>query len=123
VSLPARRGDRGQAAVELALGLPMVFLALLAVLQVVLVARDQLAVIHAAREGAREAAVTGDGTSAALAALGLEAGRAEVAAHTGGGRAVVTVRYRSATDVPLIGALLGDVTVQATATMLLEPPP
>jgi hypothetical protein len=119
----ARRGDRGQAAVELALGLPLVFLALLAVIQVVLVARDQLAVIHSAREGARAAAVAGDGASAARAALGLDPGRAEVVARRGGGRAMVTVRYRSPTDVPLIGAVLGDVTVEATATMLLEPPP
>jgi Flp pilus assembly protein TadG len=124
VTLPRRRGDRGQAAVELALGLPLVFLALLAVVQVVLVARDQLAVIHAAREGARAAAVAdgaGAGEPAARAALGLDPGRAEVVARRGGGRAVVTVRYRSPTDVPLVGAVLGDVTVQATATMLLEP--
>jgi hypothetical protein len=34
----------------------------------------------------------------------------------------VTVGHVTHTDVPLIGALLPDVTVTATATMALEPP-
>jgi hypothetical protein len=34
----------------------------------------------------------------------------------------VTVRYRSVTDVALIGRLIGDVDLDATATMALEPP-
>ena len=50
-------GDEGQAAVELALVLPLVALLLLALVQVGLVVRDQILVIHAAREAAREAAV------------------------------------------------------------------
>lgn len=119
-----RRDQRGQAAVELALGLPLVFLVLLAIVQVVLVARDQLAVLHAAREGARAAAVdpAGDtGAAAAHEALGLDPGRASVRSATGGGRVSVTVRYVSPTDVPLIGALLGDITVTGTATMRVEP--
>lgn len=129
---PARRspsgaGDAGQAAVELALGLPLVFLTVLAVVQVVLVARDQVAVVHAAREGARAAAVAGRGSgaadarSAATLALGLDPGRATVTEVRTGDRVRVSVRYRSPTDVPLVGPLLGDVTVTATATMRVEP--
>ena len=119
-------GERGQAAVELALGLPLVFLAMLAVVQVVLVARDQVAVVHAAREGARAAAVAGaagaaDAKGAAVAALGLDPARASIAEARVGDRVRVSVRYRSPTDVPLIGPLLGDVTVGATATMRVEP--
>lgn len=123
---PARTGEHGQAAVELALGLPLVFLAVLAVVQVVLVARDQVAVVHAAREGARAAAVAGpggatDARSAALAALGLDPARVSIAEATSGGRVRVSVRYLSPTDVPLVGPLLGDITVSASATMRVEP--
>ena len=118
------RDQRGQAAVELALGLPLVFLVLLAVVQVVLVARDQLAVLHAAREGARAEAVEpggGAGEGAARQALGLDPARASIDVSGGAGRVHVTVRYQSPTDVPLVGMLLADVTVSATATMRAEP--
>ena len=119
-------GQCGQAAVELALGLPLVFLAVLAVVQVVLVVRDQVAVVHAAREGARAAAVAPDGgaadaRAAAVAALGLDPSRASIVEEQAGGRVRVSVSYRSPTDVPLVGPLLGDVTVSATATMRVEP--
>jgi pilus assembly protein CpaE len=117
-------GERGQAAVELALALPLVFLALLAVVQVVLVARDQIAVIHAAREGARAAAVApdvADGVAAAREALPLDLSRASITAVRVGDRVEVRVRYRSPTDVPVVGALLGDVGLDSTASMRLEP--
>jgi hypothetical protein len=37
-----------------------------------------------------------------------------------GGRLTVTVSYRSPTDVPLVGQLIGDRTVTAEATMRVE---
>ena len=48
---------RGQATVELALGLPVVCIGVLLVLQLALVGRDAVLVAHAAREAARAAAV------------------------------------------------------------------
>ncbi len=63
-------GDDGQAAVELALALPVVVVLLLGMLQVALVGRDQLAVELAAREAARAAAVSADPAGAARAAAG-----------------------------------------------------
>ena len=51
------RRERGQATVELALGLPVVLLGVLLVVQVGLVVADQVRVVHAAREGVRVAAV------------------------------------------------------------------
>jgi Flp pilus assembly protein TadG len=120
-----RRGDDGQAAVELALALPLVFVVLLGAVQVLVVGRDQIAVIHAAREGARAAAVAadpiGEGTAAATAAAGLDAGRLSVAVAGGGESVTVTVRYEVPTGVPLVGALVGDVTVTGVATMRVEP--
>jgi hypothetical protein len=97
---------------------------LLALVQVTLVVRDQVAVIHAAREGVRAAAATGatagDGAAAARQATALESGRLSVQVAIGT-EVRSTVRYRSPTDVPLVGRLLGDVAVQATAVMRAEP--
>lgn len=120
------RGDGGQAAVELALVLPLVALLALLLLQVGLVVRDQVLVVHAAREAAREAAVDDDigavrrvvsGTS------GLDEGRLDVsvAGRSGpGSRVTATVRYTSRTNVPLVGRLLGDVELSGTAAMRVE---
>jgi Flp pilus assembly protein TadG len=125
LGLRGRHRDWGQAAVELALALPLVFVVLLAAVQVVLVSRDQLAVVHAAREGARAAAVAAqpaaEGVKAAMSASGLDRARLSASVADDGTRVTVAVRYRSATDVPLVGALIGDVTVVGTATMRVEP--
>ena len=51
-----KRGARGQATVELALVLPLILTMVLLALQIGLLARDQVLVVHAAREGARAAA-------------------------------------------------------------------
>ena len=124
-----RRAAQGQATVELVLVLPVVLLALLLVIQVGLIARAQVIVVNAAREGARAAAVEGPGAARAAAAAspGVRADRLSVAATSetaGGGDLVrVEVRYRVPTDVALIGPLVGDPTLTATVTMRVEPRP
>ena len=121
-----RRGDGGQAAVELALVLPLVALLLLAIVQLGLVVRDQILVVHAAREAAREAAVDPEADAARRAALtgsGLAASRltVSVSGRAGpGSRVRVGVSYRDPTDVPLVGALVADFTLKADATMRVE---
>ena len=120
------RGDGGQASVELALVLPLVLVLLLAVVQVGLLVRDQILVVHAAREAAREAAVDPDAGGprrAALASSTLDDGRLAVTSTGRGGpgtRVRVEVRYRAPTTVPLVGAAVGDVTLGASATMRVE---
>jgi Flp pilus assembly protein TadG len=121
-----RGGDGGQAVVETALVLPLVVLFLLAVVQVGLVVRAQVLVTHAAREAARAAAVD-DAPDAAVraasAATDLDPRRVvvDVRGRAGRGSQVhVRVRYRAATDVPFVGALVGDVTIEAEATMRVE---
>ncbi len=118
------RGDAGQAAVELALLLPLVVVLLLGMLQVALVGRDQLAVELAAREAARAAAVSASPAAAAtmaanrvttLAPLGIDVA-------VGADTVTVTVTHRSVTRVAIIGHVIGDVDLRATATMALEPP-
>jgi len=120
------REARGQATVELALLLPLLVLLLLVILQIGLVGRDVLLVTHASREAARAAAVDPDpgaALAAARAAGGLDPARMTVRV-TGrgatGSRVRVTVSYRAATDVPLIGGLLGDHTIRGSTTMRVE---
>src|ERR671923_156335 len=59
--------DHGQATIEAALTLPVVLIALLLIVQVGLVVRDALALVQAAREGARAAAVSGNDDDARAA--------------------------------------------------------
>lgn len=121
-----RGGDRGQAAVELALVLPMVIALALILCQVTLVVRDQVLVVHAAREAGRASAVDADpeaARQAALASADLDPGRLEVAVSGRdgpGSRVRVTLRYRSATDLPFVGAMVGDVTLSGSATLRVE---
>jgi TadE-like protein len=115
-------GERGQATVEFAFLLPLVVLAVLAIIQVGLVVRDQLGVVHAAREAARAASVDPDPGRAVRAAhrtlpgADVEVGpRPEV-----GGEISVTVHYTSVTDLPLVGALFPDPDLHATTVMRVE---
>ena len=119
-------GEGGQSTVELALALPLVALSMLLVVQIGLVVRDDVLVNHAAREAARAAAVSRDPAAAARAgrAAGpLDPGRLHVEVDRPGSpeRSVrVRVRYRSPTDVPLVGLLLPDLDLSATAVMADE---
>ncbi len=114
----------GQATVELALCLPLLFMFLLGIVQLVVIVRDQLAVQLAAREAARAAAVAAPSAPAAERAANraialrplMVATRLSIDAVT------ITVSHVTHTDVPMIGALLPDITVTAEATMTLEPP-
>lgn len=117
-----RRPDSGQAAVELALALPLVVLAVLGVIQVLAVAADQLTIELAAREAARAASVSPDPAAAAARAAAAAAGSFTVATSTGVDRVTVTVTSVNHTDVPLIGRMIGDVELRAEVTMQREPP-
>ena len=115
--------DRGQATVELALGLPFLCVLVLAAVQVAVIARDHLAVQLAAREAARAASVAASATGGVAAgsrAVALAPLHIDIAES--GGTVTATVTYVDHTDVPLVGALLPDVEVRATATMAIEPP-
>ena len=123
-----RRDEEGQAAVELALALPLVALLLLGLAQVALVVRDQVLVVHAAREAARAAAVDptpAAALAAALAGAPLEKERLRVELQgrgPGQERVRASLSYRSPTFVPLVGVLLPDMVLRAEATMRREHP-
>ena len=117
------QSDSGQAAVELALTLPLFCLLLLAAVQIVVVTGDQLLVIEVARVAARAAAVSADpvtaGNDAAHRVLGSTA-NVSTAVHDM--YVTVTVSISNGTDVPLVGALMPEVHLVGHSTMVLEPP-
>lgn len=114
--------ERGQATVEFALVLPIVVLALLAVLQVAVVVRDQVTVVHAAREAARAASVDPDPGRAVRAAQRVLPGSSvDVGGRPAIGEPItVSVSFTSHTDLPLVGALFPDPSLRAEVSMRVE---
>ena len=123
-----RHAERGSAAVEFALLLPILLLVLLALVQVGVVARDQLVLTQASRAGAREAAVDGsvDAVHEAVrsAATGLDAERVAIDVVWSGERGdpvTVSLVYEVPVASPLAGWLLPEtVTLSSSATMRQE---
>ncbi len=110
---------------EFALVLPLVLVVLLGAVEVAVLARAQLEVSQAAREGAREAATTPDPAAAVAAVrrfLGEAAGgqaRVTVARdHVVGGRAEVVVRVPHRVAAPLFGGFTVD--LEGRCTMRVE---
>lgn len=116
--------QRGSAVVEFALVVPLVLALLFGVVEVALVARSQLLVIGAAREGAREAAASPDpaaATQAARSVLGERGASVRISVRRPAvvgkaARVTVTMPYRIA--APLFGGLSVDLT--GSASMRVE---
>jgi Flp pilus assembly protein TadG len=111
--------ERGGTVVEFALVVPLVLALVLGLVEVALVARAQLEVVNAAREGAREAAASpdpSDAVRAARAALGEVGSSARVSVRRPDvvGRLAevrVTLPYRVAG--PFLGGVRVDITAKA----------
>ncbi|HUI48028.1 MAG TPA: TadE family protein [Acidimicrobiia bacterium] len=119
----ARRAD-GQATVEFALLLPLLFGMLVLLIQLALVARDEILVVHAARDAAREATLTSEPDRIVAAARRtLEGSNVRIVRRGVVGDPVeIGLTYVSRTDLPLVGPLLPDITLHATAVMRVERP-
>jgi hypothetical protein len=122
------RRASGSAAVELALVLPLALTMALALIQVGLLSKDTLMVTQAAREGAREAAVSLDAGRVRDAALrgggSLPGDRTDVHIDRGGtvgDPVTVRVRYRAPLVVPFLDWLFPEeVAIESEATMRQE---
>jgi Flp pilus assembly protein TadG len=108
--------------VEFAVLMPLVVFAALIVLQVAFVVRDQVAVVHAAREAARAASVDPDpGRAQRAARRTLRGADVDVGDRPAVGEAItVEVSYQSVTDLPLVGRLFPDPTLHARTSMRVE---
>jgi hypothetical protein len=98
---------------------------LLLLVQVALFARDRIDLQGAARDAARAAAVAPPAErevrakNAAQSATGVHV---EVELTVSGPTVTATVHRRDHASVPIIGALVPDVDLTASATMPLDPP-
>jgi hypothetical protein len=106
--------------------MPFILMMFMILIQVGLVVRDQVLVVHAARSAGRVAAV--QPSVAAVAEAARSAGELDpdrLSVERGprgrpGSVVTVTVRYRSPTVVPLVGAFVDDVVLSATASFRVE---
>lgn len=117
------RGESGQASIEFALVLPLVLLVLLGLLQVGVFVVEKLQVTGAAREGAREAAVTADRRrieqAAARSAPGMEI-QVEVDRGTSRGDPAVVAVSAQPTQLPVMGGIVANLNLRSSATMRVE---
>ncbi len=124
--MAVQAGSSGQSTVELAIVLPLLMILALTVVQVGVVARDYVAIHHSVREAARSAAIEPDrlpdrdrvGGSTALdperLQIELDGGRST------GDLLTVNLRYRSPTDVPVVGAFVDDIELTTAAVVRVE---
>ena len=125
-----RHREVGSAVVEFALVLPMLLLVALALVQVGLLARDELLLVQAARAGARAAAVDPDDAvvrdAAVRSAPGLDPARVAVEVRRSGERGqpvTVAVVYEAPVQIPVVGWLFPpQIELRGEATMRQEFP-
>ena len=125
------RCDRGQSTVEAALTLPVVLIALLMIVQVGVVVRDALVLAHAAREGARAAAVS-DGDAeirdAVMRSAGsLDAGAIDITIEPSegdrrrGNPVTVDLAYTVRLRIPVVSRIVDvDLPLRASTSMRME---
>ena len=122
------RNERGQATVELALCLPVLAVLMGGLVEVGALVGDKARLEHAAREAARVAIVSADESAALSAALdsGLEDLEIEIdprpELRVQGERLTVQLTHRPSGNVPLLGALMSKVRLEADAVMRIERP-
>jgi Flp pilus assembly protein TadG len=124
--MPSRRtsrDERGQAAAELALALPLVVVAFCVIVQLALVIIDQVVLVHAAREAARQGAISDHPDTAALDAARRSTGDPHVGVTTiqVDGRVEVRLIELVQPTVPIAGWFFQGLALRATASMLREP--
>lgn len=120
--------QRGQATVELALLLPIVTLLAWALVEIGMIATDNVRLWHAAREAARVGAVDPDPAAIREAAESSGLGPIDLSVRPGaedriqGEPLTVTLSHRPISNAPLIGKLFESIVMTAEATMRIEQP-
>lgn len=116
------RGERGAVAVEFALILPLLVLLLFGIIEFGQAYNAYITVTHAAREGARLAAVGKYDEAMVRARAGYIGDRVTItkspANPTPGSTVTVTVSYPFSLNIPLFGER--DLTIRSSASMRVE---
>lgn len=123
VKSPSPAGEAGQSTVEFALVLPLALILILGLLQVGVLARDQIMLLGAAREGVREAITTPDHgritAAAGNAAPGLQL-NVQIARGTQRGEPARVDVDAPPVQLPVVGRIVAGMTLKASATMRIE---
>ena len=115
--------DRGQSTVEFVFTLPLIMLAVLLIAQFLVIVMTQVQVVNATRNAVRTAAVSQNPSDAAFAAAQTSFGRdIDVKTEVSKKWVTVTTTYELATDLPMVGRFVPDLTLSSLFSMLLEPP-
>ncbi|MEI7507100.1 MAG: TadE family protein [Actinomycetes bacterium] len=115
--------DRGQATVEFVLTLPLVMLAVLLIAQFLVIVVTQVQVVNATRNAVRSAAVSQSPSETARTVAQFSFGRdINIETKVGEKWVTVTSTYELATDLPMVGRFVPDLTLTSHFSMLLEPP-
>lgn len=116
------KDERGASSIEFALILPVLIMILIGVFEFGMAYNNFLAITHAAREGARMAAVNKYDESAVRAdAYPVEPDSVSLSYPGGdvhGAQAVVTIRYTNKVDVPFFGSV--SIPLESQASMRIE---
>ena len=116
-------GEGGQAAVELALVLPLLLALVVVLAHVGLLVRDRVLVVHAAREAARAVAVDPRpevARRAAASTKGLDVRRVDVTTQREGATVTVVVSYRAVTNVRFLGRKFPEIRHREQVTAYAE---
>ncbi|MHB8513028.1 MAG: TadE/TadG family type IV pilus assembly protein [Actinomycetota bacterium] len=115
---------------ELAIVLPLIAIAMLAIVQVSLLVWDELRILHGAREGARVLSITNDpskASDAVLSAAALDKNRTtitiEPSNRPAGSSASVSISYKAPVVVPFMDQFTGPFTLTTTIQMRMERDP
>ena len=126
--MQAGSDERGQSTIEFVLLLPFLAALFAALVEIALLAGDQVRLWHAAREAARVAVVDPDPVQASIAAessglwpLELDI-HPDMAHRVQGSPLTVRVRYDPPGHLPLLGVIVRSVDLDASATMRIEQP-
>lgn len=120
--------QNGQTTVELALCLPVVLFVLAVLVEIGLVAGDQIRLWHAAREAARIAVVESDTEPAvqAATAVGFDSLKVSISPEPTrrklGAPLTVALSFDRPGVVPLVGMLFEAIELSSEATMRIERP-
>ena len=117
-----RSGDRGHAALEFALTIPVLVIALLGSIQVFVLLVDRIHLVHVTRDATRAASIADDPERAVDQVIERSFPGREVTATVERRGDVMTVQVilRNRTEVPVIGRFIPDVEQHESLSMLSE---